>query len=167
MDYFSLNIFFKKLNLAGSSGLQNIEVSEEVFNALETKEISVDGYSFKIKKKIDILAEFLKMPDQIIFEGICFELKLSFNSIKAASLIYEGSSVVDNRSQHREMWEQYRCFENRLILDYDYNDDNTIKDASPHTCNFLYLTEGIENEEQFISAIYDCKDFLIKNYLLG
>jgi len=117
------------------------------------KKINVESYDFyvdKINKLLLFLNDdfnpfqvFITLPQQIIYNGIEFELLL-INNGDEARLCY---IVRGDFNGHQEKWE------NPFF-------NNEIK-------GFLYLVEGITNVWEFSEAVNEMKYFLISNKIIN
>lgn len=135
------------INRANSK--QTVYVDEFIYNLLDETEIRYAGFTFSIKKKVNITEALFKLPSVVHFEGIDFIPKI-FKEGAEIRLVYEVLSV-DDESPHKQMWDEYGCFESRL--------------TSGNT-SFLYLNEGIQSDEDLHEAIEDCYKFLNCNKLI-
>lgn len=138
------------LNAKTSNSVQPVFLEKDLFDSIPDREIIFQGYTFKLFLKYDVIKEFLRLPGFVYFEGVEYELKLFNNSRTETRLVYSVYNVMDD-SPHKQMWDEYGCIYNRLL---DRN------------CSFLFLVEGITNENWFHLAILDTLKFLNKNSLL-
>lgn len=148
---YPLNGIIDLMNLNRSRSPQPVWVLPDVLKCIPDQELSVQGYQFKFLEKKDVVIEFLNLPAFITFEGIEFELKLFKDGDKESRLVY---SIYDvgKGSPHKEMYDEYGCFENRLL--------------NKKRCSFLFLYEGITDENQFLYAILEARKFLLINVLI-
>ena len=105
-------------------------------------------FRFMIVEKI-----LTSLPPWVTYEGINFELRLFSNGTDEIRLYY-AIHHVDTESAHFDSIEAYGCWENPFYLE------------GPSNTGFLYLVEGIENDEQLIAAIDETRAFLLKHSLL-
>lgn len=144
---YPLNGIIDLMNLNRSRSTKPVWVNKDLLDCIPDQEISVQGYQFKFLEKKDIITEFLKLPAFVVFEGIEFELKLFNNNSEESRLVYSFHDIYEN-SPHNKMWDEYGCFENRLL--------------NNKRCSFLFLYEGITDENQFLYAILEARKFLLK-----
>lgn len=100
---------------------------------------------------LQIVEQLLKLPQYIRFEGITFSLKLWNCRSDEVWLAYEINDVKST-SPHYQLYNDYLTWENPFIKVDDL-----------YGCGFLYLVEGIENDEQLLAAIERTLHFLKKN----
>ena len=100
-------------------------------------------------KTIDIVILLLELPAEIYYKGISFSLEI-FHDFSELRLCYI-FNYVDKNSKYKKTWDKNGSWKNPF-------DDG-------HCCDWLYLYEGIENENDLIKAIRHCQQFLNKNKL--
>lgn len=88
------------------------------------------------------------LPPWVVYEGINFELRLISNGTDEMKLVY-GISYVDDDSKHKLDIEVHGCWENPLYVE------------GGSSTGFLYLVEGIENDNDLLAVITETRDFLI------
>lgn len=148
---------FKEMSYNRSNSKQQIYVSDDVYNAIEDKTQVLYGHEFSINKKRDVVKEFLKLPRFVSFEGIQFEPNIFINDSDEMRLVYS-VFIVGEDSRHKEQWDKYGCWDNPLSVSPFDNDI--------HTCDFLWLQEGIQNEEELFKAIERCYEFLLNRKII-
>lgn len=93
-----------------------------------------------------ILEAFSMLPCWVTYEGINFELQLINNGRSDDNRLVYAMRYCDDDSPHRNSIDLFGCFENRLL--------------SGASTGFLWLYEGIGNDDEFMVAVIDAVLFL-------
>jgi hypothetical protein len=103
--------------------------------------------NLKVYRSQRITPTLSDLPPIIQFEGVDFVPQILVNHPYDVRLCYSIESV-SKKSPHYLRYKNSLCFYNK------FNNRN---------CDYLYLVEGITDDEKMITAIKNCQKFISKN----
>lgn len=149
----NIDKFARLLDLHGSSLKNEIRVDGYVYNQLseENRSVAAYGYEFVVKPKISVVKALSLIPEYVYFDTGTFQLIIFSDGEEDTRICYQATSFEED-SKYKKDWDEYGCWNNPL--------------EDGHTCDFLYLQEGIRNDEELVQGLMEVKLFLEENKLL-